>query len=90
MAVEPIICLTRSKVLDVLKEVTFVVHTVVHQKSTVSGNQIKMDRALYAKKKTLPLNVDQKENTCFGLQFHFSRVSSSGVMPTPTCGCRNA
>lgn len=32
MAVEPIVRLTRSAVLDVLKEVTFVVHTVVPEK----------------------------------------------------------
>ena len=56
MAVEPILCLTRPTVLDVLEEVTFVVHTVVPE-SVASGNQIKVYRPLYAKDQS-PLNVE--------------------------------
>ena len=58
MAVEPILCLTRPTVLDVLEELTFVVHIVVPE-SVASGNQIKVYRPLYAKDQS-PLNVERK------------------------------
>ena len=58
MAIEPIVCLTKPTVLDVLEEVTIVVHTVVPE-SVASGNQIKVGRPLYAKDQS-PLNVEPK------------------------------
>ena len=58
MAVEPIVCLTKPTVLDVLEEVTIVVHSVVPE-SVVSGNKIKVYRPLYEKDLS-PLHVEPK------------------------------
>ena len=58
MAIEPIVCLTKPTVLDVLEEVTFVVHTVVPE-SVASGNQIKVYRPLHGKDLS-PLHVEPK------------------------------
>ena len=81
MAVEPIVCLTRSTVLDVLKEVTFVVHTVVPEKyrfwksnqdgqSSLCKRPIALKRGSQGKILVLDYNFVSRESCLMALRLH--------------------
>ena len=81
MAVEPIVRLTRSAVLDVLKEVTFVVHTVVPEKyrfwksnqggqSSLCKKPIALKRGSQGKILALDYNFVSHESRLVELRLH--------------------
>ena len=81
MAVEPIVCLTRSTVLDVLKEVTFVVHKVVPEKyrfwksnqdgqSSLCKKPIALKRGSQGKILVLDYNFVSHESRLVALRLH--------------------